>query len=246
MSSHQLDRSIPIPLYYQMKQWLMSEIEKGIYKPGQIIPSERELSEQFQISRMTVRQALKELMNEGHLIREQGKGTFIAEPKLNQRLSQLTSFSEDMRNRGLEPDAQVLETSVINHAPAHVSIALHLDGDHTILKIKRLRLANKQPMAIETSFLPLSLFSGLEKKNFTSESIYRVLENEFALQLLFAKQTIEAGFPTKDEEHLLGISKGTSVMRIERVTYMQEGIPFEFVSSVYRGDRYKFEMELHR
>ena len=107
-----LNKNTPIPLYYQLKQWIIEQIERGDLKPGDVIPSERELSEEFEISRMTVRQALTELVNEGKLVRERGKGTFVAEPKISQDLFRLTSFSEDMKSCGMTPGASVIDVTV--------------------------------------------------------------------------------------------------------------------------------------
>ena len=152
---YMLNKNTPIPLYYQLKQWVIEQIERGDLKPGDVIPSERELSERFEISRMTVRQALLELVIEGKLVREKGKGTYVASPKINQGLLKLTSFSEDMLSRGMKPGAQVVDVSV---KPVFPSILqkLGMNPDDKLLVVTRLRMANDKPMALESTHLPLS------------------------------------------------------------------------------------------
>ena len=240
-----LNKQIPIPLYYQLKQYLEEKIERGDLKPGEFIPSEREMSEQFGISRMTVRQALQELVVEGKLIREKGKGTVVAEPKINQGLLKLTSFSEDMLSRGMRPGAKVVDVSVKTEHSG-ISKKLRIGEDAPLLVITRVRMADEQPMALETTHLPLSRFAGLDKDNFKNMSIYEHLKDQYGVVTTSATQTIEVGMPNTREAELLKIERNVPVILIERVTFDQQREPMELVKSTYRGDRYKLYAELER
>ncbi|MFC4767722.1 GntR family transcriptional regulator [Effusibacillus consociatus] len=240
-----LNKKIPIPLYYQLKQKIIQSIENGELPVGSLVPSERELSDLYGISRMTVRQALGELVKEGLLIREQGKGTFVAEPKINQGLLKLTSFSEDMKSRGMKPDSRV-EGVYVQGASAAAAEALGLTSDRRVVVFERVRLADQKPMAYEVTHLPLSRFPDLEKEIMHSGSLYGLLEEKYQIAIKFAWQTIEVGLSTPAESRSLGIPNRSPVILIERVTFDSNDQPFEFVKSVYRGDRYKLHVELHR
>lgn len=240
-----LNKKIPIPLYYQLKQHFIERIDRGELKPGEFIPSERELSEQFEISRMTVRQALQELVVEGRLIREKGKGTTIAQPKISQALLKLTSFSEDMLNRGMEPGADVVDVSA-KKATSSIQQKLHLSEDDLVLVVTRLRMADDTPMALETTHLPLTRFTGLEDADFNNMSIYEHIKERYNMVASSASQTIEVGLPRSSEIALLQTDQNVPVLLIERVTFDEQGEPIEFVKSVYRGDRYKLYAELKR
>lgn len=242
---HVLNKNIPIPLYYQLKQWLEEQIEQKDLKPGDFIPSERELSEQFGISRMTVRQALLELVNEGKLVREKGRGTFVAEPKISQGLYKLTSFSEDMRSRGMKPGASVVDLQE-KKPSTRLQDKLQVKADETIFQITRLRMADDQPMALETTHLPLSRFPGLEQQDFNHISLYDHLRNEYGVDIASASQSIEVAMPRSHDAELLHIRTDTPVLLIERVTFDRSRTPIEYVTSVYRGDRYKLYTELER
>lgn len=240
-----LNKNIPIPLYYQLKQWLVEQIDRGDLKPGDSIPSERELSEQFEISRMTVRQALQELVVEGRLIREKGRGTFVAEPKISQGLLKLTSFSEDMLNRGMKPGARVVDVSV-KPVPPVIREKLHAGEGDPVLVVTRLRMADDKPMALETTHLPLSRFPGLEQQDFNNMSIYQYLKDRYDTVTAYASQTIEVGMPNLHEIELLKTKPDTPILLIERVTFDEHRVPIEVVKSAYRGDRYKLYAELER
>jgi GntR family transcriptional regulator len=240
-----LNKNTPIPLYYQLKQWIIEQIERGDLKPGDVIPSERELSEEFEISRMTVRQALTELVNEGKLVRERGKGTFVAEPKISQDLFRLTSFSEDMKSRGMTPGASVIDVTV-NTASSVLQKHLNVDAEDKVLIIKRLRMADDKPMALETAHFPLSKFPGLDEQDFNNMSIYQYIESHYNTAISSASQSIEVGLANETEAKLLDISPNSPILLIERMTYDGHRQPIEYVTSVYRGDRYKLYVELKR
>ncbi|TCP59234.1 GntR family transcriptional regulator [Tumebacillus sp. BK434] len=240
-----LKKNIPIPLYYQLKERLTQTIREGELPPGALMPSERELSDRYGISRMTVRQALGEMVKEGLLVREQGKGTFVAEPKIDQPLLRLTSFSEDMRSRGMKPDSRILAIYTEEAGPK-VAAALRLEQNRQVLVLERVRLADSKPMAFEVSHLPLARFPELEQEDLHSVSLYTLLEEKHGLQIKFARQVIEVGLSDRSNSEALGISVKSPVLLIERVTFDGDEQPFEYVSSVYRGDRYKLQVELHR
>jgi GntR family transcriptional regulator len=207
------------------------------------VPSERELSEQFAVSRMTARQALTELANEGVLRREQGRGTFVAEPKLEQRLTRLTGFSEDMHRRGLISGARVLQLTQIAATPL-VATALHLEPGAPVMLLERLRLAQGQPMAIEASHLHFSGYQELLQQEFTDTSLYSLLAHSHDILPTRAEQQVEASICQPRERELLGLPAGAPVLRNRRITYDQHDHPFEYAISVYRGDRYILYVEL--
>lgn len=242
---HVLNKNIPIPLYYQLKQWLLDQMERGELKPGDFIPSERELSERFEISRMTVRQALLELVNEGKLVREKGKGTYVAEPKISQGLLKLTSFSEDMLNRGMTPGARVVDVAV-KRAPQSVQPKLNIGSREAVIIVTRVRMADDTPMALETTHLSLSRFPALEQQDFSNTSLYQFLHDHYGVKTSFATQTMEVGLPNEREQELLHISEDIPILLIERVTLDERRAPIEFVKSIYRGDRYKLYAEMER
>ncbi|PTX58491.1 GntR family transcriptional regulator [Melghirimyces profundicolus] len=239
-----LDKNSPIPVYYQLEERLKESIEKKELKEGDMIPSERVLSEQYGISRMTVRQAINNLVRDGYLYREKGKGTFVASNKIEQPLQGLTSFTEDMRSRGLKPEARLLNFSV-EPAQGKLVQKLRLTEGESVSVIKRVRLADDLPMALETTFLPVRLVPGLTETQ-AYGSIYEYIENQLGLKIEHATQTLEASVARERESEVLQIKKGSPVLLIERTSYLSDQRPLELVKSVYRGDRYKFNVQLHR
>ncbi|UCC62039.1 MAG: GntR family transcriptional regulator [Anaerolineae bacterium] len=235
-------RNHPLPLYYQLMQELRQRIEEGTWKPGGLIPSERELSETYGISRMTVRQALAELVNDGLLRRDQGRGTFVARPKIRKQLSRLTSFTEDMRARGKLPSAQVLCMEMVSARPK-VAEMLQTDVAGQVVLVERLRLADNEPVGIERSHLS---FDGCEAilREDLSGSLYRLLSKRFGLVPTRAQEEIEAGACASREAKILGIKHSQPVLLIRRRTFDQNQRAFEYVESVYRGDNRILSVEL--
>ncbi len=240
-----LDPKLPAPLYYQLQKIIQKAIDEGLLQPGEKLPSERELAKTYNINRLTVRQATNALVNKGVLVRKRGLGTFVAQAKLNQGLFHLTSFTEDMISRGLKPATLLLSFS-IKTPENQIQEELKLRPGGKIYLIERLRLANNEPMAREISFLPFSLFPGMNKRDLEHGSLYSLLRDKFNLTLGRAKETLEALAAEKKEADLLGILPGTPVFLRERLTYTEQGEPFEFVRSFYRADRYKFFFYLER
>lgn len=221
----------------------MEAIESGQLTPGDRVPSERELTEQFGVSRMTARQALRELESQGYLYRVQGKGTFVASPKLEQPLVGLTSFTEDMRRRGLAPGARVLAAGEVE-ADRKVARLLGLSEGQRVFRLERLRLADGQPMALEIAHIPAAICPGLESESFADVSLYRFLWERCGLLLVRAAQSMESVPASAYEAEMLGVDEGAPLLLLERLCFDGRGRAVEFVRSLYRGDRYRFTAEL--
>ncbi|OLN21919.1 phosphonate metabolism transcriptional regulator PhnF [Domibacillus antri] len=239
-----IDKHSPTPIYFQLEHSLRRQIEDGELLPGELLPSEREFAEKLGISRMTVRQAITNLVNEGFLYRQKGRGTFVSEKKLEQRLSGLTSFTEDMRMRGLTPASKLLSFKII---PADVKTAerLQIQDYASVYEIIRVRLADEVPMALETVYMSVNLVKDLTEK-LVSASLYTYIENELSLSIGRAAQSMEAVLATENEEEHLLVPKGAPVLFIERNTYLTNGTPLEHVKSFYRADRYKLTVDINR
>jgi GntR family transcriptional regulator len=232
-----------VPLYYQLKQHIESQIRSGTWQPGDQVPSEAILGEKFRVSRTTVRQALGELVNQGMLTRVQGKGTFVAPPRIRQRLTRLTGFTEDFQVRRMKPASQILRQGT---EPAHsrVASALQIAEGTPVIVLERLRLADDLPMAVEISHLKENLFPSFNTEEFPGGSLYTYLAEKFNTIPTTAHQDMEAIACPQPQARLLGISKNGPVLHIYRTTFDQSGRPFEQVESFYRGDRYVFQAEL--
>lgn len=239
-----LNKQSATPLYIQLKNLLRQQVSSGNLEPHSRVPSERELSEQFAISRMTARQALAELISEGQLYTSAGKGTFVAEPKIRQSVQALTSFTEEMRYRGFEPTTRVLRRESVA-ASGDVASSLRLAEGSAVVMVERLRLADNEPMALETAFLS---FAGAEQLIGIDlgGSLYRVLGERFGIVPAEAVQEFEADLAQSRERMLLRLHEGAPVLKLRRTTFDTAGAPFEYVTSVYRGDRYRFGARLVR
>ncbi|WP_137813415.1 GntR family transcriptional regulator [Gandjariella thermophila] len=230
------------PKYWGLKRHLLDMLRS--MPAGSPIPTERSLAAEFDVSRTTVRQALAELTVEGRLLRVQGKGTFAAEPKVAQRL-QLSSYTEDMRAQGRQPSSRLLEAA---EEPADADLA-RLLGVRTgakVLRLRRLRLADDEPMAIETTHLALGRFRGLRRYLAETGSLYQVLREKFGVEMGHAEETIETALASPEEAELLGADVGMPMLLLSRHSFDTDGKPVEWVRSVYRGDRYKFVATLNR
>jgi GntR family transcriptional regulator len=237
-----LDKDSPIPLYYQLVETLRERIRSGELKPGTQLPPERDLSEHFGISRMTVRQALQFLVNEEALVARQGLGTFIAEPKLTYDPFHALGFTDDMMRRGADATSRVIEQRVIEPP---VNIATHLNlqpKDHTT-KIVRLRLSDGVPMLLETVFVPSKRFAGLERANLSKQSLYQLMRDKYGVRPAGARHTLEAVQATDYETELFGLPASMPMILLQGVTFDESDQPIEFFKAVYRGDRFQIQLD---
>nr|WP_281063576.1 GntR family transcriptional regulator [Halobacillus andaensis] len=233
-----------MPMYYQIEENVKQRIANEEFKRGEAIPSERELSESYEVSRMTVRQAITNLVNEGILYRRKGRGTFVAEEKIAQPLQGMTSFTEDMKSRGMKPESRLLSLQ-IKTAPAEISQKLHLESSSQVVKIDRIRYADQEPMAIETTYLSVRKFPDLTE-DIVKKSLYDYIEKDKGYTIEKATQMIEAVIAGEKQADLLGVEAGQALLHIERNSYLSDGSPFEVVISDYRADRYKFITDMFR
>ncbi|WP_071460688.1 GntR family transcriptional regulator [Bacillus massilinigeriensis] len=239
-----IDKSSPVPIYYQLEELIKKQMENNELQPGDALPSEREYSELHGISRMTVRQAISNLVQNGMLYRQQGKGTFVAERKIEKQLLGLTSFTEDMQGRGVRTWSEVVDFQKV---PANLYIASQLEMivHDEVFEIKRVRMAEGTPMAYETTYLPAKLLQGLTEEAAT-QSIYLYIDEHLSSPIGSARQTIEASTANDMEADYLQIPEGSPVLLIERTSKLKDGTPIELAKSVYRADRYKFSVDISR
>lgn len=235
----------PLPRYYQLKEIMREKIRVGEWKPGDLIPSERELGEQYGISRMTARQAITELVNEGLFYREQGKGTFVSRHKITQQLINLTGFTEDMKARGQRAGSRVISSEMI---PADEVLAEHLriKPGQVVFRLQRLRLADGEPLALEISNLSFMGCERLLEEDLERNSLYRLLEEEYGQILMEAEQELEAGLIGSEEAQLLQVPTGSAALFIRRTTYTERDHPIEYAKSVYCGNKYVFFTRMKR
>jgi GntR family transcriptional regulator len=238
-----LDKQAPLPLYHQLKQVLSERIVAGEWRPGAQLPSERELCDRYAISLITVRQAIAELVNEGQLTRDQGRGTFVSPGRIAQQLSQLTGFTHDMRARNRRPGARVLRLQRVV-AGQVVARALRLRGRASIVLIERVRTANAEPLAIEIAHLDASRCGAVVEYDLQDQSLYALLTDRFGIKPSRAEQSMTAIACPAAEAKLLGVRAHSPILHIVRTTFDQHDRPFEYVESFYRGDKYTFHAEL--
>lgn len=233
-----LDKSGFIPLYFQIQQALMEKIHAGELTVGDPLASEEELARLYQVSRMTARQALHGLKTSGYASSQKGRGTFVTRPKLEKNIMHLHGFTEDMKHQGMVPSSKLLEQTVVK-ATADLAEKLKVEADEPVMKLRRLRLADGIPMALEISHVPLKQFPGLEKINFGKQSLYFVLRETFGVRVAYADEVIESLPATREESELLTMPKKASILSISRIIITTEEIPIEVACSRYRGDRYR-------
>ena len=209
---------------------------------GDAIPSERQLGLDLSVSRLTVRAALDELVREGYLVRRRGAGTFVAAPKVAKGID-ISSFSDDMRARGLTPGSRTIELRTIP-AGARLGRILHVSPSEPIVSVKRLRLADGEPMAVELLHVRSTLVPGLTAGDLERNSFYDLLVSRWEVSIVGGTQTVEPTVTNEEESELLGVPLHSPALLFERVTRSAQGDVVEYTSSTYRGDRYRLVTEI--
>ena len=231
-----INRNSPIPYYAQVKDVVREWIRERRWKPGEQIPGEHELCESFDVSRPVIRQALNELVTEGLIRRQKGKGTFVTEPKIKEGLVQrLTGFHQDMTAQGYQPVSRVLKQRII---PASEALAeqLHIQLNEPVLEIERLRFIHDEPIVLVTTYLPQRLCPDLLTADLTHQSLYGLLEQKYGVFIASGHRTVEAVAADKYSAGLLQVRKGTPLIQLESVSYSSNGAPIEYYRAYHRGD----------
>ncbi|MNF30358.1 HTH-type transcriptional repressor YvoA [compost metagenome] len=235
----------PVPLYSQLKELLRSRILDGTYPPLGRMPSEHELGKAFDVSRITVRQALGDLQKEGLIFKIHGKGTFVAKPKAFQNVSTLQGLAESVTQMGYEVLNRLRS---FKHVPASKAVAerLQLTEGSLVTEIKRVRLINREPVSLEITYLPHNVGLKLEKADLVTRDIFLILENDCGLALGHADLAIDAVLADSDLTQALNVEPGSPIMRIERLTHDAEGRPVDFEHLYYRGDAFQYRLRIDR
>ncbi len=233
-----------VPLHRQIHDLVRQEIVDRRLAAGTRLPSEAELAEGWGVSLAPVRQALVDLAAEGYLDRGRGRGTFVRQPKFEEKLSILSSFSESHAEQGDRPELVVLCSGRVP-APPGVAAALGLRSRKLAL-IQRLAYLEASPVALLSAYLDPARFPGIEKRELDGGSLYRTLDAAYGVELVRAKSVIEAVHAADDEAAPLGVGTGAMVLRVDSVTYDREGAAVEFSRALYCVERFRFSLESHR
>ncbi len=233
-----LKRNSSLPLHVQILEHIKQSINSQELKAGEAIPSERELAESFEVSRMTVRQALRSLRQEGLIYQERGIGTFVARRKLDVHTRNLGGFTEEMRRRGLEPRSEVL-LLLREAATDQVAESLGIELNTEVFRLERLRLVDSVPMAHEVAFLPVKLCPELDNFDFEKLSLYDVLEKHFGVEIDHAEEVLEADCASTSVAQILGVKPNAPLLVVNRVVFTESNEAIEAVRTIYRADRYR-------
>lgn len=244
--SRTIDPFTAVPKYFQLASILRQKIEDGEWAPRSAIPSERQLEGLYHLSRTTIREAIDHLVQQGYLYREHGRGTFVSPQKLQKGWMELTSFSEDLIKRGMQPGQIILNLETLVPSPKILQ-RLELAPGSLVTRIERVRLGNDKPIGLQTSYLALpdgQMITYEELEN--SGSLYRILSERFHLYPTEADETLEVTVASPEEARLLEVTAGAPLLLSERVMFSQERRPIEFVKILYRGDKYRYFTHLKR
>jgi GntR family transcriptional regulator len=239
-------RTSKVPIYHQLYEILRDHILSGDWKVGDLVPPEPELMETFDVSRITVRKAVELLANENLVYKRRGKGTFVSMATLKTDASRLIGFEADMRQRGFDPETVVLESDVVTVSRVTAE-KMQIEVGDELAFIKRLRLANNEPISIEEVYIVHKYCEGiLDGHDYTDESLFDVMENDYGVRIERAEQTISAMVATDRLQGYLDMSANEALIFIERISYSQIDIPVEFRRIYYRADRYALQLALKR
>ena len=240
-----IDRSSPLPLYYQVKQILLQYIQNGNISPGELLPSEKELEEQYKVSRITVRRALQDLAAEGYIMRQAGRGSFVRQVKLQDRSEKLGGFVDDLVAQGIKVESEILDYGR-RPAVSHVAEKLGVESGDKLLYFKRLVRDDGEPLAIATAYFNVGKHVIFTPEELNSDSIFPLLEHKYGIVLRRAEKSIEVTVALEDEAKMLNVKPNAPLMLTELVIYNEQGQSVGFVKALYRGDRYKYYITLTR
>jgi GntR family transcriptional regulator len=241
-----IDKSTPMPIYFQLKSILLAEIKNGNYPVGSCIPTENELQEIFHISRTPIRQAIGELVSEGWLYRVSSKGTFVAKQKVSQTyIQRIEPFNEQIERTGRTPRTELLEMNVFT-TPEEYADTLNLEPEDKIICLLRRRFANEEPLVSLRTILPYSLCSFVLGRDFTRESLYDIMSEHEQTRVVKIKRKVEAVEANEEDAKLLEIEPGKPILLFTSTAYNEVNEPVEISYARYRGDRNSFFIDVFR
>lgn len=233
-----IDRNGQVPIHEQIYQMLRQNITDSGYEAGSSFPSERELAESFAVSRMTVRQALIKLKQEGLIHSERGIGAFVSKRKLDVQTRNLVGFTDEMKELGMNPSSKLI-LAKIEKSNEQIAQDLGIENGDEVFHLQRLRLADDSPMAFENAYLPAKHYPNLNTFNLEEHSLYQILEKEFGVRMSHAEEILEALTSTPEIAKILSIEKKAPVLMVHRVVYSEANLAVESVRTYYRADRYR-------
>jgi GntR family transcriptional regulator len=236
-----IDRDSRLPLYFQLKQWLVDQIERGNWQPGDMLPTEQQLQQQYELSRTTVRQALRELVVEGLITRYRGRGTFVAKPKISHSPEPHLSLTNYLLQQGMRPGWKVLSREWVPASP-EVSDRLQIEPGTRVYCLRRLRLANEEPIGYHVTFVSPHFSEAIDESAITEGGSLRYLRRQNHLGGSRADRILEAVPASEEEATLLRVRRGTPMLLIRRLVASKEGQPIEDFRGVYRGDRFQYHV----
>jgi GntR family transcriptional regulator len=240
-----IDPNSPLPLYAQLESILAADIASGTLSPGSRLPNEEELVKRYAVSRTTVRQTIQNLIRRGQIEIRRGKGTFVLGPKITQELTQLSGFVEDMQSLGRQASARLISKETV---PASESVAHQLaitPGTH-VIRIQRVRLADRSPLSFDETFLPREIGERILENNLETEPIFSLLEQKYQTPLVEAEYRLEALSADTTVARALAIAVGSPIFLIERTSYTTGHQPIDYEKLYYRGDQIRFVTRLAR
>lgn len=234
----------PLPLYVRIRDNLRRQILEGHYQVHERLPSENTMMKTLGVSRITIRQALRDLHNEGLVFSAQGKGTFVSKPKAVQHVQRLEGFGEAMAAQGYEATARVLSIQQLK-GPKQVVAALDLSPGDDVVEVKRVRYLNREPVCVENSYFPLDIGRQMFSLDLSGD-IFPMLENLFGIPLGGADISLDAILADNEAQRYLNLKSGDAILRVERLTHNRDGRPIDFEYLCYRGDAFKYQFRIDR
>lgn len=240
-----LDRNSSIPIYEQIYQNLLEKIKREEIGSGDLFPSERDLAEKFKVSRMTVRQALNTLKQEGLIYHERGIGAFVSQRKLDIHTRNLVGFTEEMQELGLKPSSRLL-LAQLEKSDETISRELGIENGEEVFHLQRLRLADDLPMAFENAYLPAKQYPNLSDFRLEEKSLYDVLKKEYGVRMSHAEEILEAVIFDKEMAKILSVKQNSPALLVHRIVFSDSNLPIESVKTFYRADRYRATFKLEK
>lgn len=234
-----------VPLHQVIRRHVQNLLTSRAVKPGDQIPTEQEIMAIFSVSRITVRQAIGQLVASGALVTRRGRGTFVAQPRISHQLKKLTGFVEDMDALGVKVASKVVSVGHVRAGPKEAEKLMVAEGTK-ITRIERLRLGNNEPLSLDISVMPADIGERIASENLALDPIFSLLENKYGIKLAEADYAIEASLASARIARHLQVQRGSPLLMIERVTYSTSKRPIDYETIYYRGDRIRYLTTLKR